>query len=106
MQTIISIINRKTNLQVCSAIIDLSNIDDSYLSPVGIFDFIWEDSLKNGMLGDRNDYHIHLFNQRNHTIHLHEFQGITHTKNYSKSGGNVICLQDYRRNHKVRNYAG
>lgn len=104
MQTIVSIIDRKTNLQVCSAIIDLSNIKESDLSPKGIFDYIWDDALKNGMLGDRKNYLIHLFNKRNHITSSHEPYGIRHITETAKICGNkssVTCLQDY----KLRKYA-
>ena len=107
MQTIVSIIDRKTNLQVCSAIVDLSNIKESNLSPSGIFDYIWEYALENGMIGDRKDYLIHLFNERNHIINLHESYGrvcITETARISDNKGSVICLQDYK-NNKLRKYA-
>ncbi|MBY0474523.1 MAG: hypothetical protein K2Q13_05585 [Nitrosomonas sp.] len=108
MQTIISIIDRKTNLQVYSSKIDLENIKESNLSPTGIFDYIWENALENEMLGDRCDYFIQLFNQRNHIIDLHVTDGKTLITEYDKTGGNkgsVICLQDYK-NHKLRRYAG
>ncbi|PSJ16053.1 hypothetical protein [Nitrosomonas supralitoralis] len=108
MQTIVSFIDRKTNLQVCSAIINLSNIKESDLSPSGILDYIWKDVLANGMLGDRKDYLIHLFNKRNHTITLHEIYGKMRIKETAKISGNkgsVICFQDYK-NNKLRKYAG
>ena len=95
MQTIVSIIDRKTNLQVCSAIIDLSNIKESNLSPAGIFDYIWEDALGNWIVGDRKDYLIHLFNKRNQIISLHEPYGrmrITETAKISGNKSSVICL--------------
>ncbi|WP_293007050.1 hypothetical protein [Nitrosomonas sp.] len=107
MQTIVSFIDRKTNLQVCNAIIDLSNIKESELSPGGIFNYIWKYAVANGMVGNRKDYLIHLFNKRNQTV-SYESYGIMSTTETAKIGGNkgsVICLQDYK-NNKLRQYAG
>jgi len=104
MKAFISIIERKTNLEASSGMIDLTNIEDLDISPESIFNLIWEESKKNAVLGDRNDYLIQLYNQRNHTIHLHESDGITRITDYDKFGRNVICLQDYRYN-KLRKYA-
>lgn len=107
MQTIVSIIDRKTNMQVCRAIINLTNIDESNLSPAGIFGYIWENVLEHEILGDRKDYLIHLFNKRNHITSLLEPCGITPITAIAKIScykGSVICLQDYK-NYKLRKYA-
>ncbi len=105
MQAFISIVERKTNLEVSSGMIDLTNIEDLDISSESIFNLIWEESKKNAVLGARNNYIIQLYNQRNHSIHLHESDGITCITDYDKFGSNVICLQDYRY-HKLRKYAG
>lgn len=98
MQVMISFIDRKTNLPVCSTFFDISKIKDLDLSPRQIYNYIWENAKPYEIKGEKNDYRIHLFSQLNHIQEYQEFDGISIIKNLeiSKNTASVINLHEYR----------
>lgn len=107
MQTIVSFIDRKTNLQICGSEIDLSSLEDLVLSPTDMFNYIWEEAVDNGVIrGNRNNYLIQLYNQQNHIINTYDSKDLTRIEQFKKNGGTkgkIVCLQSYKefRNHKI-----
>ena len=98
MQVMISFIDLKTNLHVCSTFFDISKIKDLDLSPRQIFDYIWENSKPYEIKGEKKDYRIHLFSHSNHDQEYQEFDGISIIKSsdISQNIASVITLHEYR----------
>lgn len=98
MQVMISFIDRKTNLLVCSTFFNISKIIALDLSPRQIYNYIWENAKPYEIQGEKNDYRIHLFNQINHNQEYLEFDGISIIKDLeiSKNIASVINLHEYR----------
>ena len=107
MRTLVTFINRKTNLQIYNTLIDLSKITESQFSPNGIFNYIWKYALANGMAGNKEDYLIKVFNEKNHlfSYESYGFSSIKETLISSRNKSSVIYLEDYK-NKRLLKSAG
>lgn len=99
MNAIITITDLRCNHQICSALIDISDIEDKLEKiPRGdIYNYIWEQAIENDMIsGRREDYLIQIWDAVNREINFYDSKIVSLINRLWGKNNPVVSLNAYR----------